>query len=211
MQGQGTALSLRHFQSVFFGFKAGASSDQTSNKSPDLSARRSSHYADPTRPVHYEGAQNFVTEDRGVTDPPYVDVMSRMYATPTQLKALAERHNDDRPIMLCEYAHSMGNSTGNLQRYWTVIRNQPRVFGAFIWDWIDQGLVRTAPSGETYWAYEGDFGEHPSAGNFNINGVVFPDRSAQPALDYQSPMGYEEEHHSREDREPEKPQSLVAA
>jgi beta-galactosidase len=140
------------------------------------------HYADPTRPIHYEGAQNFEIEGRGTTDPPYVDVMSRMYATPSQLKTLAERENDNRPIMLCEYAHSMGNSTGNLQEYWDVIRNQKRVFGAFIWDWIDQGLVKTAPDGEEYWAYGGDFGEHPNAGNFNINGVVFPDRSAQPGL-----------------------------
>jgi beta-galactosidase len=140
------------------------------------------HYADPTRPVHYEGAQHFQTEDRGMTDPPYVDVMSRMYATPSHLEHLAERHNDDRPIMLCEYAHSMGNSTGNLQTYWDVIRSQPRVFGAFIWDWIDQGLVKTAPDGEEYWAYGGDFGDHPNSGNFNINGVVFPDRSAQPGL-----------------------------
>lgn len=140
------------------------------------------HYADPTRPVHYEGAQNFTTEDRGTTDPPYVDVMSRMYSTPGELKALAERENDSRPIMLCEYAHSMGNSTGNLQEYWDVIRSQDRVFGAFIWDWIDQGLVKTAPDGEEYWAYGGDFGDHPNDGNFNINGVVFPDRSPQPGL-----------------------------
>lgn len=140
------------------------------------------HFADPTRPVHYEGAQDFKIEGRGTTDPPYVDVMSRMYATPSQLRDLAERENDNRPIMLCEYAHSMGNSTGNLQEYWEVIRDQERVFGAFIWDWIDQGLVKTAPSGEEYWAYGGDFGDHPNDGNFNINGVVFPDRSAQPAL-----------------------------
>jgi beta-galactosidase len=105
-----------------------------------------------------------------------------MYATPSQLMTLAEEDPSGRPVMLCEYAHSMGNSTGNLQEYWDVIRNQKRVFGAFIWDWIDQGLVKTAPDGEEYWAYGGDYGNHPNDGNFNINGVVFPDRSAQPAL-----------------------------
>jgi beta-galactosidase len=140
------------------------------------------HYADPTRPVHYEGAQNYVTAAGDTTDPPYVDVMSRMYATPSQLETLAEQDESNRPIMLCEYAHSMGNSTGNLQEYWDVIRSQPRVFGAFIWDWIDQGLVKTATDGEEYWAYGGDFGDHPNDGNFNINGVVFPDRSPQPGL-----------------------------
>ncbi len=153
------------------------------------------HFADPTRPVHYEGAQYYRTEDRGVTDPPYVDVMSRMYATPSHLEDLAGRHNDNRPIMLCEYAHSMGNSTGNLEEYWDVIRSQPRIFGAFIWDWIDQGLVKTAPDGEEYWAYGGDFGDHPNSGNFNINGVVFPDRSAQPGLwevkKVYQPVGFE--------------------
>jgi beta-galactosidase len=133
-------------------------------------------HADPTRPVHYEVAR---AEPHRST---YVDVQSRMYATPKELKALANTDEDDRPIMLCEYAHSMGNSTGNLQAYWKVIRNQPRVFGTFIWDWIDQGLVKTAPSGEEYWAYGGDFGDHSNDGNFNINGVVFPDRSPQPAL-----------------------------
>ena len=131
---------------------------------------------DPTRPVHYEVAR---AEPEGSS---YVDVMSRMYAPPSRLRALANNDPSGRPIMLCEYAHSMGNSTGNLAEYWDVIRSQPRVFGAFIWDWIDQGLVKTAPSGEQYWAYGGDFGDHPNSGNFNINGIVFPDRSPQPAL-----------------------------
>ena len=140
------------------------------------------HSADPTRPVHYEGAQNYVTAAGDTTDPPYVDVMSRMYAPPDRLRTLAEEDPSGRPVMLCEYAHSMGNSTGNLQEYWDVVRGQRRVFGAFIWDWTDQGLVKTAPSGEEYWAYGGDFGDHPNSGNFNINGVVFPDRSPQPAL-----------------------------
>lgn len=133
-------------------------------------------HADPTRPVHYEVAR----AEPHRTD--YVDVISRMYATPSRLNALANTDPTGRPIMLCEYVHSMGNSTGNLQTYWDVIRGQPRVFGAFIWDWIDQGLVKTAPSGEEYWAYGGDFGDHPNDGNFNINGVVFPDRRPQPAL-----------------------------
>jgi beta-galactosidase len=153
------------------------------------------HHHDPTRPVHYEGAQDFTRTDGTTTDPPYVDVMSRMYATPSQLKTLATDDPSGRPIMLCEYAHSMGNSTGNLKRYWEVVRSQPRAFGAFIWDWIDQGLVKTSEEGEEYWAYGGDFGDHPNDGNFNINGVVFPDRSPQPALwevkKVYQPVGFE--------------------
>jgi len=140
------------------------------------------HYHDPTRPLQYEGAQEWVTAEGDTTDPPYVDVLSRMYATPSQIETLAQDDPSGRPVMLCEYAHSMGNSTGNLKTYWDVIRSERRIFGAFIWDWIDQGLVTTTPEGEEYWAYGGDFGDHPNAGNFNINGVVFPDRSAQPGL-----------------------------
>ena len=74
------------------------------------------HYHDPTRPIHYEGAQDFVTTDGRETDPTYVDVLSRMYATPSQTETLAETDPSGRPVMLCEYAHSMGNSTGNLQK-----------------------------------------------------------------------------------------------
>jgi beta-galactosidase len=139
-------------------------------------------YTDPTRPIHYEGAQDWVTAEGDTTDPPYVDVMSRMYATPSQIATLAQDDPSGRPVMLCEYAHSMGNSTGNLKEYWDVVRSERRIFGAFIWDWIDQGLVETTPEGEEYWAYGGDFGDHPNASNFNINGIVFPDRSAQPGL-----------------------------
>ncbi len=131
---------------------------------------------DPTRFIHYEGAQGVPT------DPSYVDMISRMYPTVEQLIDLGTRTNDTRPVIVCEYAHSMGNSTGNLQDYWDAIRQHKRLIGGFIWDWMDQGLVKKSESGEEYWAYGGDFGDHPNDANFNINGVVFADQTPQPAL-----------------------------
>ncbi|MFA5814917.1 MAG: glycoside hydrolase family 2 TIM barrel-domain containing protein [Bacteroidales bacterium] len=90
----------------------------------------------------------------------------------------------DGSNMLAEYAHSMGNSTGNLQDYWDVIESHPILQGGFIWDWVDQGLTKTNDKGEKYWAYGGDYGPPgtPTSGNFCINGLVFPDRTPHPAL-----------------------------
>ena len=75
---------------------------------------------------------------------------------------------NDRPMIMCEYAHAMGNSTGNLQDYWDVIEKYPKLQGGFIWDWVDQGFLKTNENGEKYWAYGGDYGEEgiPSDGNF---------------------------------------------
>jgi beta-galactosidase len=78
----------------------------------------------------------------------------------------------------------MGNSTGNLQDYWDVIEKYPKLQGAFVWDWVDQGIQKTDENGEKYWAYGGDFGEPgmPSDGNFCLNGLVWPDRTPHPGL-----------------------------
>ena len=77
----------------------------------------------------------------------------------------------------------MGNSTGNLSDYWDVINRHDILAGGFIWDWVDQGLLEHDADGTPYWTYGGDYGPPgvPSSGNFNFNGVVFPDRSVQPA------------------------------
>jgi beta-galactosidase len=85
---------------------------------------------------------------------------------------------------MCEYAHAMGNSVGNLQDYWDVIEAYRPLQGGFIWDWVDQGLLTTDKNGETFWAYGGDFGpdDVPSDGNFCLNGLVNPDRGVKPPL-----------------------------
>ena len=134
------------------------------------------HDFDPSRPVHYEGASHVVG---GV--PRTVDVISVMYPSIDRLIKLAEDPNDDRPIVMCEYAHSMGNSTGNLKEYWETIYSHRRLIGGFIWDWVDQGILKNE-NGIEYWAYGGDFGDIPNDGNFCINGIVWPDRSPQPAM-----------------------------
>ncbi len=107
-----------------------------------------------------------------------------MYARIEQIEAYAKDEKNDRPLIMCEYAHAMGNSTGNLQDYWDVIEKYPKLQGAFVWDWVDQGILKTDESGEKYWAYGGDFGEEgvPSDGNFCINGLTWPDRTGKPGL-----------------------------
>ncbi|RLF09598.1 MAG: beta-galactosidase subunit alpha, partial [Thermoprotei archaeon] len=137
------------------------------------------HGYDPTRLVHYEGASH-VMRTRGYV-PRSVDVISVMYPTIEFLVKLATDPGDDRPVIMCEYAHSMGNSTGNLKEYWDAIRSHKRLCGGFIWEWVDQGLLKEE-NGVRYWAYGGDFGDEPNDGNFCINGIVWPDRTPQPAV-----------------------------
>ncbi len=154
---------------------------------------------DPTRPIHYEGAQGdsrstaymaygspeFLKKPylANPDDSWYVDMVSRMYPTLDQLKGLSESPYIHRPIMMCEYAHSMGNSTGNLMEYWDLIRSKKNLMGGFIWDWIDQGIARTDSMGRKYWAYGGDFGDKPNDGNFCINGILNSDRTVKPELE----------------------------
>jgi beta-galactosidase/beta-glucuronidase len=83
---------------------------------------------------------------------------------------------------MCEYAHSMGNSTGNLKEYWETISKYKRLCGGFIWDWVDQGIRRKTDEGVEWWAYGGDFGDKPNDLNFCINGLIWPDRTPHPAM-----------------------------
>ncbi len=131
------------------------------------------HKRDTSRPVHYERALKRK----------HVDIYSPMYPSIEYIESYAKT-NPYRPLIMCEYAHSMGNSTGNLQDYWNVIEKYPALQGGFIWDWVDQGLVKYSKTGEKYWAYGGDFGPVgvPGDGNFCINGLVQPDRTPHPAL-----------------------------
>jgi beta-galactosidase len=129
------------------------------------------HGRDPSRPVQYEPARTR----------PHTDIFAPMYARIHQLEEYASEERD-RPLILCEYAHAMGNSVGNLQDYWDVIDANRQLQGGFIWDWVDQGLYAVNEDGEEYWAYGGDFGPQPipSDRNFLINGLVSPDRQPNP-------------------------------
>jgi beta-galactosidase/beta-glucuronidase len=130
------------------------------------------HANDPTRFVHYESAGR----------EPYVDVVSTMYPSVERIIEMATVPDDPRPVMMCEYAHAMGNSCGNLKEYVDAIRNTERLIGGFIWDWQDQGLAKVDEKGQRYYAYGGDFGDVPNDGPFCCNGLVGPDRAIHPAL-----------------------------
>lgn len=144
------------------------------------------HEFDPTRPIHYEGAQG------DPTDPTSVDVISRFYPRVCEpylfddspentrwekLLEIARNPVDDRPVVASEYAHAMGNAIGNLQEYWDEIYSHPRMLGGFIWDWVDQGLNHRNADGETFTAYGGDFGDVPNQKAFCLNGIVLADRT----------------------------------
>ena len=159
------------------------------------------HEFDPTRPVHYEGAQ-------GEPDPSTVDIISRFYPRVMQeylnpgipegsdkeraenarwerLLEIAQRSGDrctwvgsdggPRPVLTSEYAHCMGNALGNFKEYWNEINAHPRMLGGFIWDWVDQGIIRDGKV-----LYGGDFGDKPNLHAFCMNGVVMSDRSLTP-------------------------------
>jgi beta-galactosidase len=131
---------------------------------------------DPSRPIHYES-----TDPGYSSEPSHFDIIANMYPSVEFMVELTEK-NPDRPVIICEYAHAMGNSVGNLQDYWDAIESYPQLQGAFIWDWVDQGLRQKTEKGTEYFAYGGDFGEEVTDGNFCINGLVFPDRTVQPEL-----------------------------
>ncbi|MGY3902692.1 beta-galactosidase [Aeromonas lusitana] len=140
--------------------------------------------SDPSRPVQYEG---------GGADTPATDIICPMYARTHQDQpfpavpkwALAKwigLPGETRPLILCEYAHAMGNSLGGYAEYWQAFRTHPRLQGGFVWDWVDQGLDKATDDGRHFWAYGGDFGDSPNDRQFCCNGLLFPDRSAHPAL-----------------------------
>lgn len=160
------------------------------------------HDFDITRPVHYEPAMGNPRLD-GYMDPgnpaylqpndhshrlqnpqdePYVDIVSRMYPSIYTPKMLAEQDNGDhRPIFFVEYAHAMGNSVGNMKDFWDFFRSTPRVIGGAIWEFKDQGILKTDSAGVPFYAYGGDFGEK-YFDNFTIKGVVNSDGKPKSAM-----------------------------
>jgi len=95
----------------------------------------------------------------------------------------AGKNGTDRPVVMSEYAHAMGNSTGGLARQWDAINSYINLQGGFIWDWIDQGFSETDEQGRKYFTYGGDYGKlQPNSGNFNCNGIVNPDRTPHPGM-----------------------------
>ena len=133
---------------------------------------------DPSRPLHYEGGiRGNWSGSHSLTD-----VIAPMYPNISAIKEYAKSPKADRPLIMCEYSHAMGNSNGTLAEYWEVIESTHGLQGGFIWEMWDHGPVQTLPDGSKRNAYGGDYGETKHDGNFCCDGMVFPDRTAKPAM-----------------------------
>lgn len=132
---------------------------------------------DPTRPVTYGG---YGTVD-GHAVLPYSQIYTPMYDTLDEIIDYATSENT-QPLILAEYAHAMGNSLGNFQEYWDAIYAHPKLQGGFVWDWVDQTILKTDEDGRAIFAYGDDFGEspRPDSDNFLANGILQSDRTLNP-------------------------------
>lgn len=128
---------------------------------------------DDSRPIQYQEAWYEA----------HTDIVVPMYKNIHFISDFAEK-GDTRPLILCEYAHAMGNSVGNLQDYWDVIDAYPNLQGGFIWDWVDQTFARINGEGIPIWAYGGDMGDpkHLNDSSFCANGLVYADRTPYPYM-----------------------------
>ncbi len=136
--------------------------------------------ADPSRPLHYEGA---VFHDGWVDGGSVAsDVVCPMYPTIESIADYGRRGAGSRPLIMCEYSHAMGNSNGSLADYWDVITTTPGLQGGFIWEWKDHGLLARLPSGKRGFAYGGQFGDEPNDGNFVADGLMSADLVPHPGV-----------------------------
>ncbi|MDQ6420235.1 glycoside hydrolase family 2 TIM barrel-domain containing protein [Paenibacillus sp. LHD-117] len=140
-----------------------------------VNAARYFRSVDGGRLVHYEG----VFYDRAFTEAS--DMESRMYAKPADIAKYLEE-NPDKPYISCEYMHAMGNSLGGMSKYTDLEREYPMYQGGFIWDYIDQSIVKKDRYGEEFLAYGGDFGDRPTDYGFCTNGIVYADRKLSPKM-----------------------------
>lgn len=139
---------------------------------PNFTAARDwIRHTDPSRPIHWERAQGGDNSD----------LMCPMYASPEWCERYASRTDAEKPLILCEYNHSMGNSGGGMKEYWDAVRRCPKFQGGFVWDFADQALRATDSQGHSCFFYGGDYNDYdPSDFNFNCNGLVSPDRVWNP-------------------------------
>ncbi len=142
---------------------------------------------DPTRLLHGEGPMHTTWhQNGGLFGSPIshvaTDVINPMYTSIENCIRFATEVDDDRPMILCEYSHAMGNSCGCLKDYWDAFYKYHGLQGGYIWDWIDQGLLKYDDKGQPFWAYGGDFGDKPNDIDFCCNGMVQPDRLPKPQM-----------------------------
>jgi beta-galactosidase len=143
---------------------------------------------DPGRPLNYEGAirpeggQGAFTLESLNRSRNLTDIIGPMYPLVDLIVDFVKYREDDRPLIMIEYSHAMGNSNGSLADYWKAIEGYHGLQGGFIWEWIDHGLEAFTPEGKKYWKYGGDFGDTPSDLDFVCDGLLFPDQSPKPAM-----------------------------
>lgn len=130
---------------------------------------------DPSRLVHYEG----VFHNRNYNDSS--DMESRMYAKPADIEEYLN-DNPEKPYISCEYMHAMGNSLGGMDKYTALENKYPLYQGGFIWDYIDQSLIKKDRYGQEFLAYGGDFGDRPTDYGFCTNGIVYSNRELSPKM-----------------------------
>ena len=136
--------------------------------------------ADPSRPLHYEGAVFHAGwVDGGL---PASDLVCPMYPTIDAIREYGESGLGDRPLIMCEYSHAMGNSNGSLADYWDVITSTPGLQGGFLWEWKDHGLRQQVAGGRSRLAYGGQFGDTPHDCNFVADGLMSADLEPHPAM-----------------------------
>ncbi len=128
---------------------------------------------DVTRPVQYEQAHGNE----------FTDVYCPMYYDYRRMEEYAQRSDQTKPMIQCEYAHAMGNSMGGFKEYWDLIRKYPHLQGGFIWDFVDQSIRRKGKEGVMIYAYGGDFNRYDASdNNFCNNGLISPDRTPNPHM-----------------------------
>ena len=135
---------------------------------------------DPRRLTHYESAQYRSAKKK--YDYSNIDLYSMMYPSLEQIRAYLDG-DPDKPFLMCEYAHAMGNGPGDLEDYFQLMENTPVLCGGFVWEWCDHAIYKgRAENGKAIYFYGGDHGEYPHDGNFCLDGLVYPNRTPHTGL-----------------------------
>lgn len=135
---------------------------------------------DPSRPLHYEPAvfhEGWVSGGRVATD-----IVCPMYPPLEAIVAYGASGEGDRPLVMCEYSHAMGNSNGSLWEYAEAFDTVPGLQGGFIWEWKDHGLRQVLADGTVRLAVGGDYGDRPNDGNFVADGLMSAELEPHPAM-----------------------------
>ncbi len=130
------------------------------------------HREDPSRPIHYEG---------DIDHAHHMDVSSSMYSSIGLLHEI-DSMEVNKPHILCEFAHAMGNGPGSLMEYTDMMESSKRIQGYFIWEWRDHGVLTLLPDGTEYYRFGGEFGEKDSSHNFCMDGLLSSDSTPTPGF-----------------------------